>query len=184
MTKGKRILRAVFGVIMSALFFLSIVAFFVMPAIRDHEAREMLGDPDAFVTDTARDPWIYVDENGVATLNSDRCLGMEEIVIPASVNGIAVTGYSSHFTAKPVWVKKITFPSTLRQIEDFPFHKWDAIEQIVFDEGIEDLSSLTVGQRAKLTRLVLPHSLKKINKGIFSYKEHPVEICYAGTKEW
>ena len=32
MTKGKRILRAVFGVIMSALFFLSIVAFFVMPA--------------------------------------------------------------------------------------------------------------------------------------------------------
>jgi len=183
MTRGKRILRTVAGAVMSSLFFLSIVAFFVIPAIRDREAREMLGDPNAIVTDTARSSWIYVDENGTAQILSDRCIGMEELVIPSAVNGIAVTGYNSHFTAKPAWVKRITFPPTLRQIESFPFHEWDAIEQIVFEEGIEDLSDLTVGQKAGLTRLVLPHSLKKINKGLFSYKEHPVEICYAGTKE-
>ena len=183
MTKGKRILRAVFGVIMSALFFLSIVAFFVMPTIRDREAREMLGDPDAFVTDTARDSWIFVDEGGVAAVYADRCFGKEELTIPSAVNGVAVTGFDFRYKAKPVWVKKITFPPTLRSIETYLFASWDGIEEIVFEDGIEDLSNLSIGQRERLDRLVLPRSVKKINKGIFSYKDHCVKVCYAGTEE-
>ncbi len=183
MTRGRSILRAAVGVIMSALFFLSIIAFFVMPIIKDREARAMLDDPDAFVTDTARDPWIYVDENGVAMLNSDRCLGMEEIVIPDAVNGVTVTSFDMHYYHAPDWVKKVTFPSTLRTIAAFPFHQWDGIEEIVFQEGVEDLSLLVIGQKEHLRKLVLPRSVKAINAGIFSYKEHPVEICYAGTEE-
>lgn len=183
MTRGKCILRTASGVIMSSLFFLSIVAFFVMPVIRDHEAREMLGDPNAIVTDTARDPWICVDEGGVAAVYADRCLGFEELVIPSSVNGVAVVGFDFRYTAKPVWVKKVTFPPTLRSIETYLFASWDGIEEIVFEEGIEDLSNFSIGQRERLERLVLPRSVKKINQGIFSYKDHSVKVCYAGTEE-
>ncbi len=183
MTRGRAILRTVAGVVMSTLFFLTVVAFFVVPIFADKEARAVLGDAEAYVTDTARAPWIYVDENGVATLNSDRCFGMEEIVIPDSVNGVVVTSFDMHYYYAPAWVKKVIFPSTLRTIEAFPFYHWDGIEEIVFSEGVEDLSVLVIGQKAHLKKLVLPRSVKAINAGLFSHKEHPVEICYAGTEE-
>ncbi len=183
MTRGRAILRAAVGAVMSALFFLTVVSFFVVPIFADRAAREALGNTDAFVTDTARDPWIYVDENGVATLNSDRCLGMEEIVIPDSVNGVTVTGFDFHYNKKPSWVKKITFPPTLRTIEAFPFHEWDGIEEIVFSEGIEDLSGFFIGRREIFKRVVLPRTLTAVNIELFYLQERPVEICYAGTEE-
>ncbi len=183
MTRGRSVLRSVSCVLVSVLFLLTIVAFFVLPILSDREARERLGDENAFVTDTARSPWIYVEADGTALVNSDSCIGMEEIVVPCSVNGITVTRFSFQYTTPPACVKKITFPTTLRAIESHPFQQWHTIEEIVFQEGIENLGNLVIGQKPHLKKLVLPRSVKKLHPGMFLYKEHPVVICYAGTEE-
>ena len=183
MTKGFRVLRTVSASLAVLLIVATVLSFFIVPRISDRKTREMLGDENAYVTDTARDPWIYVTEDGVAKLNAEHCLGMEEIIIPDAVNGIAVTSFTLNYEKPPAWVKRVVFPKTLRSIEPFPFHRWTDIEEIVFSEGIEDLSNVSIGQGENLKRLVLPCSVKKLNRGFFSWKDHPVEICYAGTKE-
>lgn len=185
MTRGRRITRTVAVGVAMTLFFTTLIAFFVGPYIWDARMRRMLGDENAVVTDTARTPWIYVDENGVATPDASSCLGKEELVIPSAVNGIKVTGFDMNFTPPPYWVKRITFPPTLRSIGSFPFKDWSDIEEIVFEEGIEDLSMLHIGGKKKLCRLVLPASVKSVCRGMLTGASPDLVVYFGGTEaEW
>ena len=183
MTRGRRITRAIAVSVAMALFFATLIAFFVLPFFSDRRMRKELGNPDAYVTDTARSPWLYVDENGNARIKAEKCFGMEEIVIPDVINGVIVTRYDSEFTPIPWWIKRITFPSTLRSIEDFPFHKWTDIEEIVFQEGIEDLSTFYLGARQNLKKLVLPATVKSLRADVLKGANAELVVHFGGTEE-
>ena len=183
MPKGLKVLRAVSVVLSLVLIVGTVVSFFLAPSFQDAIMRKKLGDPDAIVTDTARSPWIYVNENGVARIESDVCYGMDEIVIPDAVNGIAVVSFDMEYKKAPAWVKRVVFPKTLRSVCDFPFYTWSGIEEIVFSEGIEDLSNMHISEKAQLKKLVLPRSLRKIKATTLPRAHEDFTIYYAGTKE-
>ena len=57
----------------------TLLSFFIAPVISDKRTRERLGLPeDAYVTDTGRDPWVYVNEEGKAFFYADKMVGMKD----------------------------------------------------------------------------------------------------------
>jgi len=183
MTKGFRVLRTVSASLAVLLIVATVLSFFIVPRISDRKMREMLGDENAYVTDTARDPWIYVTEDGVAKLNAEHCLGMEEIIIPDAVNGIAVTSYDLDFKKPPAWVKRVVFPKTMQTIAEFPFHQWTGIEEIIFSEGITEFSRMHLGEKENLKKLVLPRSIDGLRYDVIKEAHPDLVIYYGGTEE-
>lgn len=183
MGKARKRFRVFCAVLMALVIVGTIAGFFWEPYFSDRATRAMLKDEDAYVTDTARSPWLYVDENGVATLNSDACFGMTEIVIPDAINGIRVTSFDMYFASPPHWVKKITFPKGMRAVGDFAFHQWSEIEEIVFKEGIEDLSNFYIGAKQKLKKLVLPRSVTALKVGFLDGANPALVVHFGGTEE-
>lgn len=185
MSKTREWIRAAACVAMILLMIGTVVSFFVYPYFSDQSMRDKLG-VGAIVTDSARDPWITVDEQGVAYINSANCRYVDELVIPESVNEIPVVTFASFekpTSPPPVWIERITFPTTLREIGEFPFHQWDALREITFKEGIEDLSRLYIGPHERLEKLVLPASVKSLRPGVLEGAPETLVIHFGGTEE-
>lgn len=176
-------MRFVAVLLASVLFFGTVAAFFVVPALAERRAKEALGDEDVYVTDTARAPWLYVDENGTATILADKCGGRDEIVIPEVLNGITVTSFNMENYIKPLHIKKITFPKTLRKMEEYPFIGWASLEEAVFQEGIEDLSKMYIGPKDTLQKIVFPKTLKELRHNVLKDANPSLVVCFRGTEE-
>ena len=83
MDKKRKLLRTVSATCVLLLMLGTLLSFFFAPRIADARTRKELGLPeDAFVTDTARSPWICLDENGSATLYGDKMGGRTTLKIP------------------------------------------------------------------------------------------------------
>ena len=183
MGKTRRRFRVFCAVLMALVIIGAVAGFFWEPYFSDRATRAMLKDEDAYVTDTARSPWLYVDENGVLTLYSDACIGKTEIIIPDAVNGIRVDSFDMNFSPPPHWVKKITFSKSMRHVGDFVFHQWSEIEEIVFKEGIEDLSNFYIGAKQKLKKLVLPRSVTALKVGFLNGANPDLVVHFGGSEE-
>lgn len=159
----------------------TLLSFFVAPPIKDAITRRTLGLPaDAFVTDTARDPWIYVNDEGEIFFHFDMAPTRTEFVLPDAVNGVRLKRFVGGSKAN---VKRITMPKYLTVNEEMVYMQpWSYLETIVFPEGVEDISSLSIYDMPVLTAVYLPRSLKKIYKSIFRGCDSVV-LYYAGTEE-
>ena len=163
------------------------LSFFIAPHIADARTRRALGLPDdAFVTDTARTSWIYVDEDGNATLYGDKMVGLKTLRIPSAVNGIAVKKVRVTMSTSSS-VETVIFPPTLAPTGGATsFRDWENVKSIVFSEEIEDLSRVDLVSLPKLEKIYLPKSLRSL----YAYFALQIEnknavVYYAGTEdEW
>lgn len=174
-------LQKVCALCVLAIILLTLLSFFIAPPIKDAITRKNLGLPDdAFVTDTARDPWIYVNEKGELYLNFDKTPTVTEVVLPDAVNGVRLKRFVGGSHAN---IKKLTMPKYLTVNEEMTYMQtWDYLETIIFPEGVEDISKLDVFGMPVLTAVYLPRSLKSIYGDIFRRCEDAT-LYYAGTEE-
>ena len=160
------------------------LSFFIAPRIADAHTRKKYGLPeDAFITDTARTPWVYIDEEGGITLHGDKMIGMTTLYIPSAVNGIKTQALAA-IAGNNAKIKTLVIPAG---VEAKNFAKWHlcdftSLEAVVFEEGITDISGCSLSSSVALERVYLPRSIKTLSTG-FLKSEAPVTICYAGTEE-
>ena len=181
MTKGREWIRACAGVCALLLLFGTVISFFFDPYVPEDVRGEL--PENALITDSARDPWLSVDEKGAACVYAERCVYLDELVIPEAINGIKVITFYTDSSQPAPWIRKITLPSTLRHMSEFPFHEWDGLEEIVFKEGIKDLSRMYIGTKPNLKKLVIPSSVKSIRYGLLETTPETLEIHFGGTEE-
>lgn len=160
----------------------TVLSFFIAPRIYDAQTRRKLGLPDdAYVTDTARSPWIYVTEKGSGRLYGDKMIGIKRLYIPSAVNGIHLERVLLTYD-EPRSVEAVILPATLNYAKTYEaFQNWEGLKTIIFAEGTEDLSGSTLSSMPALEEVYLPASLKKISKKFL--KEEDVTVYYAGTEE-
>ncbi len=166
-----------------ALIFATLLSFFLATPMKDAITRKRLGLPeDAYVTDTARSPWIYVNEEGVIYLNPESAPLMTEMVLPDAVNGIRLKKFVG---GNKAGIKKLTMPKYLTVNEGMVYMQtWAHLETMIFPEGVEDISKLDAFEMPKLTAVYLPRSLRYIYEDVFRRCENVV-LYYAGTEsEW
>ena len=158
------------------------LSFFIAPHIKDARTRRTLGLPDdAFVTDTARSTWVYINEKGEATLFGDRMIGVKTLYIPSAVNGIALEKILYVYN-KPQGVEVVVFPSTLDISSSiYYFRKWEDLKILVFEEDMQVLEGGAVLDFPALEAIYLPRSIKKIHSSFL--KQENITIYYAGTEE-
>lgn len=86
----------------------------------------------------------------------------EEIIIPESYNGIAISGIADHGFAKCKGLKRVTIPETFTKIEAGAFY-----------------------MSPDLVEITLPKSIKTFGKGVFGLCKQELTFRYDGTKkEW
>lgn len=159
----------------------TLLSFFIAPVVSDKRTRERLGLPeDAFVTDTGRDPWVYVDEEGNAFFYAEKMVGMDTLYIPSAVNGIYVKNAFLAYS-HPKNIKAVVLPSTLDHAKSLAALRWKNIETFVFLEGTEDLSGCYIINTPSLTEVYLPRSIQRIEKSLLQVDG--VTLYYAGTEE-
>lgn len=188
MDEKKIRVRKVAALAVLALLVGTLLSYFIITPVRDARTRAMLGDPDAYVTDTARSPWIYADENGTVTLYPEHMGGMTELVIPDAVNGVKVTGLASSVGAlSEKTVKTVVFPRflTVNGEHMLYFRWWESVETLVFPEGVTDLSKLDILELPSLKSIYLPSTFTGIYEYSIRYCGDNVTVYYAGTEaEW
>lgn len=181
MSKAREWLRLVAGACALIVLFGAVISFFFSADAPDGDGEDL---PDgALVTDSAKTPWISVDKNGAARISAERCAYYKELVIPEAVNGITVTALVPDLDEPAPWIEKITFPTTMRDVGEFPFHGWDSLEQIVFLDGIEDLSDMWIGTKPSLEKLVIPASVTALKPGLLDKTPQSLVIHFGGTEE-
>lgn len=180
--------RRIAALAVLALLFATLFSYFIITPIKDARTRAMLGDPDAYVTDTARSPWIYADENGLVTLYPEHMGGMTEVVIPDAVNGVKVTGIAHSFGSLALKdVKVIVFPRhlTVNGEHMLYFLQWNSVETLVFPEGVTDLSRLDILDNSSLKTIYFPSTFTGIYENSVRRCGESVTVYYAGTEaEW
>ena len=182
--KIKAFLRASFSLLFLLLLIGTVVAMIVLPGMEADRIREEMGDPLAFVTTTARDPWICVDEEGKLDVYHDDCAGMTVLRVPESVNGVTVTKLGDAFSTKIDTLERIIFPATVACPEATSnFSKWTALQEVAFREGCTDLSKQKLSAKDGLTAVYLPASLEKIGGKLLAEGEGNPIVYYAGTEE-
>lgn len=188
MDEKKIRVRKVAAVAVLALLVGTLLSYFIITPVRDARTRAMLGDPDAYVTDTARSPWIYADENGTVTLYPEHMGGMTELVIPDAVNGVKVTGFSHSLSGRYLSkVKVFAFPSdfSANGEEMLSVHDCATVETLVFPEGVTDLSMLDIADAPSLKEIYFPTTLASICTYCVRRCGENVTVYYAGTEaEW
>lgn len=178
--------RKVTALAVLALLLCTLLSYFIITPVKDARTRAMLGDPDAYVTDTARSPWIYADENGLVTLYPEHMMGMTELILPDAVNGVKVTGldYSvGVLTVKDV--KTVVFPKNLTVSGEHMvyFRWWESVETLVFPEGVTDLSKLDILEMPALKAIYFPSTLTALYDYTIRACGENVTVYYAGTEE-
>ncbi len=160
----------------------TLLSFFIAPVVSDKRTRERLGLPeDAFVTDTGRDPWVYVTEAGSVYLYGDKMFGIKRLYIPSAVNGIPLDSVTL-FYHKPESIEAVILPATINAAKTFnAFRGWTGMRTLVFSSGTEDVSGSYIIYMPDLEEIYLPASIKKIDKNFL--KEDGVTLYYAGTEE-
>lgn len=188
MDKKRKLLRTVSATCVLLLMLGTLLSFFFAPCIADVRTRKELGLPeDAFVTDTARSPWIYITEEGGIRLYGEHMDGMETLVIPSAVNGILVTNFDhSAVLPREANIRTIVFPKSFDpRIGDqtYWFASWESLEVIAFEEGTTDLSKLAIYEMPALRELYLPRSMTGMYAWSLKTCGENVTVYYAGTEE-
>lgn len=165
------------------LFFATLLSFFIIPHISDARTRRALGDEKAYVTGSARSPWISVDTAGRITLYPENLIGVTELVIPDAVDGVRVTGSN----AMRGWrgVETIVFPSSFDRAgtEVHALREWEDLKTLVLSEGISDFSMLDPVYCPALCTMYLPTTIKEMYPYIAVDFPEGAEIYYAGSEE-
>ena len=164
----------------------TVAAYFIAPLFADAKIREELGDPDAFVTDTARSPWAYVSEDGVFSICHDKCYGVRILRVPESVNGVTVTSLGKFFEKPFLQVERLILPGTVKNPDIYyRLSEWKSLKEVVFREGVEDVSRVQLMCLDSLEAVYIPASVTKIgNVFLYSGNGNPV-IYYGGTQaQW
>ena len=191
MTEKKRRIQTVSALVLLLFLLGTFISFFIKPYIEDAKIRRALGDEDAYVTDTVRDPWIYVNETGEMRLFPEYMVGIDTLVIPDAVNGVIVTGIDF---SRPLPiasdVKTVVFPKRFSvsgedETKIFWFSGWESREVVAFEEGATDLSGVALYQMTALKALYLPKSMTGMYPWNLRECAEDVTVYYAGTEqEW
>ncbi|MBE6656447.1 MAG: hypothetical protein E7609_06250 [Ruminococcaceae bacterium] len=160
----------------------TLLSFFIAPRVADANTREDLGlSEDAFVTDTARSPWVYVNEEGEATLYGDRMIGKKTLRIPDAVNGVLLKRVL-HVHTKPKSVETVVFSSSVSVSKSLGyFREWTGLKTLAFEEGTTDLSGVSVHSMPALKEIYLPADITKISASFL--KQEGVTVFFAGSEE-
>lgn len=164
----------------------TLISFVVEPIVSDARTRRALGDPDAYVTDTRRSPWISIDPEGRICLYPEKMVGKKTLVIPDAVNGVRVTGLDVSFLHnRPSKIKTIVFPASLLVNGEKMtyFRGWDSLETIVFEEGATDFSKLDILEMPSLREIYIPQSFTALYPYAVRECGESVTVYYAGTEE-
>ena len=182
--EGKRLrVQRISALCAILLFFATLLSYFIIPRILDARTRRALGDENAYVTGSARSPWISVDAEGLVTLYPEYTVGMSVLVIPDAVDGVRVTGGN----AMRGWqgVKVLVLPAGYggTHMEVHALRSWEDLETLILPEGLTDLSKLDPVGCTSLRTMYLPTTIKEMHPYVAMDFPEGAEIYYAGSAE-
>lgn len=189
MTEKKQRLQTLSALLILVLLLGSLFSFFIKPIVEDAQMRKMLGDEDAYVTDSLRDPWIYVTEDGMLRLYPEYMVGMETVILPDAVNGVALTGMDLGHPISPLAkVRTLVFPKRFSMHAEDEYQvlwmgKWENLEVLAFAEGATDLTGIAVYEMPALKAVYLPKSMTGMHPWTFLDCGKDLTVYYAGTEE-
>lgn len=179
-------MRSVATLLVLLLMLLTVTSYFVSPIIADARIREELGDPDAFVTDTARTPWAYASSEGVFSIQREECYDMQILRVPESVNGVTVTSLGNFFEKPLLRAERMILPGTVKDPDIYyRLSEWISLKELVIREGAEDISRLQIAALPSLEAVYIPRSTTKIGNVFLARGDGKPVVYYAGTEaEW
>lgn len=188
---GKRLWICRAGALFMLLLLLgTLCSFGIEPLISDARTRRALGDPDAYVTDTRRTPWISIDPDGCIRLYPEKMIGKKTLIIPDAVDGVKVTGRDAVAVfSLAESVQTIVFPKSFSVSSPdsktgiFWFGRRENLEVIAFEEGAGDLTGVAIYALPALKAVYLPKSATGLYPWSFKECAEDVTVYYAGTEE-
>ena len=107
----------------------------------------------------------------------------DEVEIPETVDGLVVDAISSSAFDGKKNLKKVTLPSTIREIDSYAFHDCTSLRSINLHSGIESMGSLAFSGCKKLGNVRLSRNLSYIGEALFQACGYMDSISVPGSLE-
>lgn len=108
-----------------------------------------------------------------------------EIVIPSEINGYRVIVIGQKCFANRDFIKKITIPKSIQEIEDEAFSECYSLSSVTFGDGsqLKKMGEDIFSDCEDLKKVVLPKSIQKIEDSAFMYCRKLSEVTFeSGNK--
>lgn len=105
---------------------------------------------------------------GSATVTGLGTASGDEVIIPATHDGVPVTAIGEEAFKAVTSVKWFTIPSSVTTIADGAFYDCDGLEEIWLSAGLTAIGADAFGVCDKLARITLPDTLKTVGAYAFS----------------
>ena len=120
-------------------------------------------------------------ENGVLYFDDSLYTGSEELTVPDTVDGMAVTGISDNCFADCDRLTTIVLPETVTIIGDKAFSGCDALRGVYIPNGVLSIGAGALAQCPALEAVYFPGSLTEIGEGCLDDCTSLQYIIFDGT---
>lgn len=126
-------------------------------------------------------PSCFRVENGVLYFDETLYTGSEELTVPATVDGMPVTGISDNCFADCDTLTTIILPETVTIIGEKAFAGCDALRGIYIPDGVLSVGAGALSQCSALEAVYFPGSLTEIGEGCLDDCSELQYIIFDGT---
>lgn len=114
---------------------------------------------------------------GAATVTGLGTVSGDEIIIPATYNGVPVTAIGKDAFKSVSSVKYLTVPTSVATIAESSFYDCDGLKEVRLPSGLKSIGERAFGACDNLERVILPETLKTL--GAFSFSSCPALASFA-----
>ena len=125
----------------------------------------------------------YPLPDGTYAISAGTTKYLEEIVIPDTYKGKAVTVILDSAFSGASNLKSITIPDSVTSIGDDAFKGCTSLESVTIPEGVESIGWNAFRECTSLTSVTIPDSVTSIGDSPFQYCTSLTSISFGGTKE-
>ena len=132
----------------------------------------------------------YVKNDG-GTLTITSYSGSDtEVVVPASINGTAVTaigdrvdknGYVSSVFDTNARITKVSLPDTIKSIRNDAFRNMSHLNSIVIPDGVNTIGFSAFQNCTELTSITIPKNVTTISSSAFAYCSKLASVYFEGN---
>ncbi len=114
---------------------------------------------------------------GEATVTGLGSVSGDEIIVPATYNGVPVTAIGENAFKSVSSVKYLTVPASVATIGDKAFYDFDGLKELRLSSGLNSIGDRAFAACDNLERVILPETLKTL--GAFSFSSCPALASFA-----
>ncbi len=136
---------------------------------RYKKAQFMTGIEDVYMTDSKKEPWYSIDENGVLTFKKDKYTGSwNNFVVPDMVDGVIVRELDRSFFINCKELTVVTISDCVEKLGEQVFYNCEMLHTVNFGRNVTEIGARAFINCYALESIEIPDTVQKLGLRAFN----------------